>query len=265
MRQIGLPSGIGSLSGADFGAVRTNGNYLDAKDGDVRAAANLVTDIFGYSCPKAFIRDAYYLPVVSISKIGQRHNAIPAALAAYLSLWNGGWVATGVFQANLACHTGADPMERMISRAVFCGHIQPGEKYVPVDDVATMGGTLADLSNFIRQNGGEVVGISLLANSSRDGIVSNAGDAKIYKLLKEREDGAFGHAIEQEFDVSIEALTRDEARYLIGFRDVAELRNRAAAARASRVSLLPKCGVRAADTLRRSLHLRQGDFVDVAK
>lgn len=265
MRLNGIPQGVRVLSGDDFSAVKANEHYRDAKGGDVRAAANLVTEIFGASRPGSFVRDAYYLPVVSISKIGQRHNAIPVALVAYLSVWNGCRVATGVFQANLACHTGADPMERMVSRAVFCGHIEPGKKYVLVDDVVTMGGTLADLSNFIVQRGGEVVGVSLLANSSRDGIVPNAGDNKIYRLLKERDDGSFGHAIEREFGVAIDALTRDEARYLIGFRDVAELRNRAAAARASRASELPGRGIRVAETLKRSIELLQGGFVEAAQ
>lgn len=70
-----------------------------------------------------------------------------------------------IVQISRVFHTGADPMERMATRAEFEGLVTPGAPYVLVDDVTTMGGTLAELSNFIQINGGKVLGVVVLVNA----------------------------------------------------------------------------------------------------
>ncbi|MBU2856340.1 phosphoribosyltransferase [Acidithiobacillus ferrooxidans] len=59
-----------------------------------------------------------------------------------------------IVQSNRAYHTGAKPMERLLARAEFAGEVQPGKRYVLVDDVTTMGSTLADLASYIQAQGG---------------------------------------------------------------------------------------------------------------
>jgi orotate phosphoribosyltransferase-like protein len=63
-----------------------------------------------------------------------------------------------ITQANRVFHTGANAMERLLARAEFAGDIEHGRRYVQVDDVTTMGSTLADLASHIRSHGGEVAG-----------------------------------------------------------------------------------------------------------
>src|SRR5690554_4878207 len=46
-------------------------------------------------------------------------------------------------------HTGADPMERLRLRPSFEGAVKSGAHYVLVDDVTSMGGTLAELANYL--------------------------------------------------------------------------------------------------------------------
>jgi hypothetical protein len=85
-------------------------------------------------------------------------------------------------------------------------------------------------------NGGEVVG-SVLVNAARSGKV--IPPAKTLKLLERR----FGDEIHTTFDIETAALTREEAQYLIGFRTADELRNRAAAARETRIVRLRSKGI----------------------
>ena len=54
----------------------------------------------------------------------------------------------------------------------------------------------------------------------------------------------FGDEIRTTFGIEPAALTREEAQYLIGFRTVDEVRNRAAAAKQARVERLRSKGIR---------------------
>lgn len=253
MRILPLPHEIDiNDPGFDFSTLRAHPHYAAAKSGDIRAAADIVSSI-SHKIKGDYSQGTLFLPVVSIQKPGDRHNTLPMALAGYLASRFDGQIATGIVQLNQASHTGADPMERMISRARFCGHIVFGARYTLVDDVATMGGTLADLSDFIQKGGGIITGIALLANNSRDGIVPCDKDKNIFRILEEREDGRFKQTIEQEFDVSVRALTRGESRYLVGFRNAAELRCRADAARSSGAGRVPQGHIPISETLIRPL------------
>ena len=106
-----------------------------------------------------------------------------------------------------------------------------------MDDVSTMGGTLADLANYILANKGRVIGSAVLVNAARSGKVIPS--ARTLELLERR----FGDEIRTTFDIEPTALTWEEAQYLIGFRTVDELRNRAAAAKQARIERLRSKGI----------------------
>lgn len=165
-------------------------------------------------------------------------NAIPQMLAAYLAQKIGAQDDVNIVQRNKVYHTGADAMQRLIARSEFTGAVEAGAQYVLVDDVSTMGGTLADLASYIQANGGQVAGSVLLVNAARSGRVIPS--LKTLKLLERR----LGDEIRTTFDIETAALTREEAQYLIGFRTVDELRNRAAAAKQARIERLRSKGIR---------------------
>jgi len=96
-----------------------------------------------------------------------------------------------------------------------------GTGYVLVDDVITMGGTLAELAHY----SGAVAGVVILVNAARSGQL--APPARITDLLERRH----GDAIRNIFKVDPKALTAEDAQYLIGFRTVDEIRNRSVAAK----------------------------------
>jgi hypothetical protein len=92
--------------------------------------------------------------------------------------------------------------------------------YVLVDDVTNMGGTLAELANYIRLNRGTVLGSIVLVNAGRD---KNFKPLKKYiNLLEQR----YEDKIRQHFGIKTKALTANEANYLVGFRSFDEIRNR---------------------------------------
>ena len=97
--------------------------------------------------------------------------------------------------------------------------------YVLVDDVVSLGGTLAELANYIQSKGGIVKDILVLVNAGRD--KSTHPNKSQLWILKER----YRHDIKDIFGIEVDALTANEAGYLVGFRTVDEIRNRLAKAK----------------------------------
>lgn len=116
-------------------------------------------------------------------------------------------------------------MERMATRAEFEGLVTPGKKHVLVDDVTTMGGTLAELADYIQRNKGIIVGVLVLVNAGRSKEL--IPDSKTNKQIQSRHE----LEIDKILHIRPSALTANEARYLIGFRTADEIRNRLAKAR----------------------------------
>lgn len=239
-RTTGFDKASGTVV-ADFkndNLLKAHRNYRAAKGGDIDAAMRLVQDLVkteSLNAAKAFGNDVIYTPVHAEEASGR--NKIPLALAAHYAASAGGELGVGIVQTNRAYHTGANAMERLLVRAEFGGQIEAGKRYVLVDDVTTMGGTLADMANYIRSQGGEVVGSVLLVNATRSGIMTPA--SRTIKELEVRH----GKEISSLFSIEPGALTWSEAQYLIGFRTTDELRNRVAAARSERSARLLAKGI----------------------
>jgi len=201
--------------------------YQAAKSGDPEAARNLVDDLLTdekvASIDKQWPGDIIYQAVNAVEAAG--NNAIPQALASRLFERNGKEIGLDIFQDNKAFHTGKGAMERIISRPVFAGTVQPGGRYVLIDDVVTMGGTYAELANHIQENGGEVVGIICLTNAAR--MTTLYPSPQLITTLKER----YGDTIRQELGIAPEALTRPEAEYLSRFKTVDSFRAKIASAK----------------------------------
>ncbi|WP_316664459.1 phosphoribosyltransferase [Ralstonia psammae] len=209
----------------DDSALKAHPDYREAKGGDGDAATRLVVQL---GLPLlGQVRDTFESGLVYVAPHAHEalgDNAIPQVLATALSLFADGVVDYDIVQATKVYHTGADPMERLNARPQFKGRVDTGKKYVLVDDVTTMGGTLAELAHFIQARGGIVEGVVVLVNASRSGMLQP--QKKVVRLLTER----FGHEITEICGIEPSALTADEANYLVGFRTADEIRNRKAAA-----------------------------------
>ena len=129
-------------------------------------------------------------------------------------------------------------MDRVISRPLFDGPVEFGKSYVLIDDATVLGGTLAELANHIQEGGGKVVGLAVLANASRAGLLS---PATTHVTLAERR---FGNVLRNEIGVEPGALTGPEAGYLAGFKDADALRARIAKAKRERSERLRAKSIR---------------------
>jgi hypothetical protein len=132
-----------------------------------------------------------------------------------------GEVETEIVQASRVFHTGAKAMERLLLHPQFDGPVTAGTAYVLVDDVICLGGTLAELADYIQAGGGQVAAVVTLVNASR--IKRLKPETLVIRLLREM----FPDAIQHTFGIDPGALTANEAGYLSGFRTADELRNRA--------------------------------------
>lgn len=239
MRTLGIPAGAGELVSLfrNDAPLKAHPGYVAAKAGDPAAAVALVAALAPPLREKvaSFGSDALYVAPHALEASGE--NAIPQTLAAYLAQSQGAADDVGIVQRNRVFHTGADAMQRLIAPAEFAGAVESGWRYVLVDDVSTLGGTLADLAGYIRANGGLVVGAVVLANASRSGRIHP--DRALIRQLEKR----FPDEIRQIFGIELAALTAEEARYLIGFRTADELRGRALAAAQARIERLRAKGV----------------------
>ncbi|PVY69103.1 hypothetical protein C7414_12157 [Cupriavidus alkaliphilus] len=219
--------------------LKSHPSYKAAKAGNGEAAVQLLTDlappllaelqVSGLPCPRIF--------VAPHAREATGDNAIPHMLAVYLQSKLGGMIDKSIVQVTRVFHTGADPMERMNSRAEFTGYVEPGGPYVLVDDVTTMGGTLAELANYIQGRRAEVVGVVVLVNAGRSGRL--VAPSRTILELERR----YGDEIRKIFGIATNALTADEAGYLIGFRSVDEIRGRLAKAREETTHRLGSKGI----------------------
>ncbi len=240
-RRFGVPPAAGRPISAFAKAddIKAHPDYRAAKAGDVDAAVRLVRDM----TPAAMLQEAadrfgpgaVYAPVIAEEATGR--NKLPEALAQLLASASSGDTTDAIAQTTRAFHTGVRPMDRLLARALFDGDVEAGRRYVLVDDVSVLGGTLAELANHIRSNGGEVVGVVVLANASR------SGDMPVRPAYARMIDGRFGDVLRSELSVEPEALTADEARYLLGFRDADALRAGIAKGRSERNARLDAKGI----------------------
>jgi hypothetical protein len=210
----------------DDSVLKSFDGYVLAKAGDKEAALSLIgRNVLPWlvSIKHRLPCDAVY--VAPFAKEATGDNAIPQILADACAIVSGGEVDMGIVQTTRVFHTGADPMERLMTRPMFEGEVVRDQSYVLVDDVTTMGGTLAELSNYIQANGGKILGIVVIVNAGRDKKFTPS--KRIIGLLNER----FGDEIKRIFGIALPALTVNEANYLVGFRSIDEIRNRCFKAR----------------------------------
>lgn len=207
-------------------ALKAHPQYYEAKAGGKEAAVELIADFaldFLVEIKTKLPENVIY--VAPHAREASGDNAIPQVLAAACAMVMQSQVETDIVQITRVFHTGADPMERISLRAEFDGIVVKDAHYVLVDDVTNMGGTLAELANFLLARGGIVSGAVVLVNAGR-----NKNFIPTKAVIKKLE-GRYGNELTEIFGIETRAFTANEANYLIGFRTADEIRNRLAKAR----------------------------------
>lgn len=227
-RKYGFPTAINeplALFERDS-SLKAHPAYRLAKAGNQEAAVKLIMDLahdFLLELKNQLPINAIY--TAPFAKEATGDNAIPQVLAMACAIIADGECDQSIVQTSRIYHTGADPMERLITRPWFEGTVKPDGNYVLVDDVTSMGGTLAELSNFIQYHGGKIANVVVLVNAGRNKCLRP--DNALLQTLHRR----YEHEIRSIFGIHTAALTANEAGYLIGFRHADEIRNRCAKAK----------------------------------
>ena len=118
-------------------------------------------------------------------------------------------------------------MVRLINRPVFDGNVRLGYNYIIVDDVITQGGTVSSLRHYILDNGGKVAAVSALAFARESSTIALLPQTYGEIIQKFGRDELEGFLKEKKIVRGIEELTNSEGRYLLKFKDVGAIRNRA--------------------------------------
>lgn len=163
--------------------------------------------------------DAIIIPVPSMETTNKKPNVIPFTYATKFEKY-GMTVDFGIVETRSAHHTGTSTFKRVTNRPSYNGEIKKGAKYIIVDDVFAMGGTINTLRNYIEDNGGEVVAISTLTpgydNITRIAIT----DETLYNLIKLDKEGDVLNAIRKlEIADNYECITEAFGKYILNNSD----------------------------------------------
>lgn len=198
--------------------MKSHPDYLAAKCGDTRSARELVKSCFKpsrLSCPKI----DYVVPVMQLD-VGQQWNALPLELARATARALHARILPLIVQDNIVHHTGADSVRRILDQPSFSGKVLPGN-YLIVDDVVTLGSTLANLRGWIESNGGHVALASTLSAS----IFSTklVPDWSYTTSIKTR----FQHdhsTLTEALGFPLESLTNRETRFVASLKTLESIR-----------------------------------------
>ncbi len=203
-----------ALIHAKESAVKKHVAYPAAKAGDVNAAFKLVSTTLNDATVESLVDMAEFEAPILVSVHAEEAvgvNAIPEVMADFLAIILGWEVEQFVVQANVVNHTGAGGFARMARQAIFAGEITPGRRYVIVDDFIGQGGTIANLRGHIMQQGGIVIGATVLTGKDYSAILKQDKSKLIDLRIRH---GQIENWWQQRFGFGFDCLTASESRYL---------------------------------------------------
>jgi hypothetical protein len=209
------------------------GGYEAAKAGNAQAARDVVLTTARenkfFDLARRF-PDAIIVPVRALERAG--NNRLPGEFAAYFGHVTGLRVDDQIVQNNQTGHTGSGSDYRMAHRPSFDGAVIPGQTYIIVDDVVTMGGTLGELRAHLESQGGKVGAITTLAAAQFSAQIALTPKTKL-ALETKFDQLALREWLQQNDIYSGEfgALTEAEGRWLLAAKTLDAAGDRLAAQR----------------------------------
>jgi hypothetical protein len=211
---------------AQEAVVKKHPAYPAAKAGDVNAAHNLVDDVINIATVLALRQLEEHAAPVIVSVHAEEAvgvNAIPEVFGDVLAFMLGWPVERYIVQTNIVNHTGADGIARMAKQACFTGSLTSGQACLIVDDFIGQGGTIANLRGYIMQQGGTVIGATVLTGKEYSAHVT-LDDRQLDELRGKH--GQLEQWWRERFGFGFDCLTASEARYLGKIRTHEEIRAR---------------------------------------
>lgn len=201
------------ISNGKLGDLKNEPEYQEAKGGDFEQSVVLVEKLLKDETIdriKTMIGDEkpVILPILSEEATGK--NRIPQATAYALASSLGLEVDTNIYQDNTAKRTGTGIYHRYVAPPEFKGEVKSGQSYLLVDDTLSVGGTIATLKGYIENQGGKVVGATVM--TAFDYNVDIAIKQNMLQSLNEKQGlDEYWH---KEFGYSLDKLTQQEAGHL---------------------------------------------------
>jgi hypothetical protein len=167
--------GLKSMRGYD---IAKNGGRGHSQKDQIAAAQDVIDALLFkgghptafYKRLKAAIEQDPDCVIIAPSLSGKDpHNVLPITFAHILAEEFDRTVCETVFQKPKdKSKRLMDGLERLSKDTGFYGLIEKGRSYFIVDDVMTMGGTIAALKGYIESQGGEVSGFAVLADGTKE-------------------------------------------------------------------------------------------------
>lgn len=221
---------------AKLNTLSTHPLYAAAKgQRDVGAALSIIDDLHSREAILSLVDYVESLGttpylIAPSCQPGDSNNALAIAYAQWLSREFEWPVDTEVFQEKTVSRDRSNGWMRIAHRSQFFGQIDRRRPYVIVDDVITMGGTLADLRSFIHGQGGRVIAMSAIA--SRDG---RPTQIRLGDDTRTRLEQSYGKALSafcrDVLGYTYEGLTDPEGRLLLTSNGYDDIRKRVLRAR----------------------------------
>lgn len=216
----------------DLGDLSKEPDYLSAKKGDMEAALDLAERLVTPETVeqvKAMIGDHNPKIVPVLASEAGGNNMIPLAYAEVLADRLGLQTETGIVQREKVHRTDSGADHRLAFNPSFIGHVEPGQKYLIVDDTLTMGGTLASLKGYIDNREGKVVGASVM--TAHVGALELPVKPKMLAGIEAKHGQEMNAFWKENFGYGIDKLTQGEAGHLRAAASVDAIRDRIATAR----------------------------------
>ncbi len=201
------------ISNGKLGDLKNEPEYSAAKAGDVVQSALLVEKLLKDETVqeiKNLIGDSQPILVPIQSEEASGKNMIPRttaeALAAKLNLQ----VDENIYQSNTAKRTDTGIYHRYVSPPEFKGEVQAGKSYLIVDDTLSVGGTIATLKGYIENNGGKVIGSTVM--TAHELKVNIAIQPNMLQSLQQKQ--GLNEYWRNEFGYGVDKLTQQEAGHL---------------------------------------------------
>ncbi len=161
-------------------------------------ALKMVADKIGYESFAHETSGRHKPLVVAPVKAGSVvKNLIPLAMAHLIADRFQLEVCRDIYQRSGTGRTGRSALDRLLLQPEFTGKVERGRKYIIVDDVLTMGGSIAGLASYIESNGGKVICTTVLANQSQ--VAATAKERLKPKELELLVKPQVVHSIEKKF------------------------------------------------------------------
>lgn len=201
------------ISNGKLGDLKNEPEYPAAKAGDVVQSALLVEKLLKDETVqeiKNLIGDNQPILVPIQSEEASGKNRIPQATAFALAEKLGLQVDESIYQSNTAKRTDTGVYHRYVSPPEFKGEVQAGKSYLIVDDTLSVGGTIATLKGYIENNGGKVIGSTVMTAHALK--VDIPIQPNMLQSLQQKQ--SLNEYWKQEFGYGVDKLTQQEAGHL---------------------------------------------------